>query len=96
MQGKKKYNQLKKDENKKMILIALAQTMKELRGKKSQFIFASENDISISIISTAERALKDPQLTTLFKLAEAYDMSVTEFLTKIIKKLPSNFTMIEK
>lgn len=85
-----------KNKNKKILLNALAETMKELRGEKSQFILASENDISISIISQAERALKDPQLTTLFKLAEAYNMDLDVFIKTIIKKLPKEFSLIEK
>ena len=85
-----------KDDKKKIILNALALTMKELRGKQSQFMFSSENDISVSIISTAERALKDPQLTTLFKLSEAYNLSIVEFMTKIVEKLPKDFFLIEK
>ncbi len=81
---------------KKIILNALAETMKELRGDKSQFLFACENDISISIISSAERGLKDPQLTTLFKIAEGYGISPAKFLEKIWEKLPEDFEMIEK
>ena len=81
---------------KKLILNALAQTLKEYRGDKSQFIFSSENDFSISIISTIERGLKDPQLTTVFKLAEACNVSIMEFLEKVVSKLPNDFYMIEK
>ena len=86
----------KKSDKKKIILQALAKTMKELRGNQSQFMLASENDISISIISSAERGLKDPQLATLFKLAEAYDIELDSFISKIIKNLPNNFFLIEK
>ncbi len=81
---------------KKLILKALADTMKELRGDKSQFLFACENDLSISIISSAERGLKDPQLTTLFKIAEGFGISPGKFLEKIWEKLPKDFEMIEK
>lgn len=81
---------------KKLIKQALANTMKELRGTKSQFLFASENDISSSIISSAERGIKDPQLTTLFKIAEGYDMNIVEFIARIYEKLPKNFEMIDK
>ena len=84
-----------KNNKKRTILNALALTMKELRGNKSQFIFSSENDISTSIISCAERGLKDPQLTTLFKLAEAYNISIDDFMKLIIDKLPDNFSLIE-
>lgn len=83
-------------DKKKNILLALAKTLKKLRGKKSQFMFSSENDISISIISMIERGLKDPQLTTLFKLAEACDIKLSDFIKEIEKDLPKNFSLIEK
>lgn len=84
------------DVKKQLILDALAQTMKELRGNRSQFIISAENDISTSIISIAERGKKDPQLTTIFKIAEAFDLSVVDFLAKVCEKLPANFEMIDK
>lgn len=84
------------DVKKQLILDALAQTMKELRGNRSQFIIGAENDISTSIISIAERGKKDPQLTTIFKIAEAFDLSVVDFLAKVCEKLPVNFEMIDK
>lgn len=84
------------DENKKIILKTLAQCARDLRGRKSQFIHASESDISTSIISTIERGMKDPQLTTIFKLAESYNIKASELIKMIEEKLPANFHMIEK
>ena len=83
-------------DKKKCILSALAKTLKELRGERSQFIVASENDIPISILSTAERGIKDPQLTTIYKLAEAYNLSFSEFAKLIEKNLPKDFSIIER
>ena len=83
-------------EKKEIILNALAEVVRDLRGKRSQFMFASENDISISIVSMVERGLKDPQLTTLVKLAEAFDMNLSDFSKLIEEKLPDNFSLIEK
>lgn len=84
------------EENKKLILEALAKLTKKLRGTKSQFMFCSENDMSTSIISTIERVMKDPQLTTVFKIAEAFDMKPSEFIKLIEAELPKNFSLIEK
>lgn len=83
-------------ENKKPILEALAKLTKKLRGNKSQFMFGSENDIAPSIISTVERVMKDPQLTTVFKIAEAFNMKTSEFIKLIEDELPENFSLIEK
>ena len=86
-----------KTKNKKQIILnALAQTLKELRGQKSQFLFSSENDISISIINTIEHGKKDPQLTTLFKIAEACDLKLDKFIAKLLTKLPNDFYLIDK
>ena len=81
---------------KEMICKALAKIVKKLRGKRSQFMLASENDISISIISTIERGLKDPQLTTIFKLAEMFNIDADEFIKLINKELPNDFSLIDK
>lgn len=83
-------------EKKKIILKALAQQIKKLRGKKSQFIHASENDISTSILSTIERAMKDPQLTTVFKLSESFNIRASELIRLVEDHLPNNFHLIEK
>lgn len=83
-------------ENKKLILKSLARHTKELRGEQSQFMLCSENDISCSIISTIERAKKDPQLTTLFKIAEAFNLKTWQFIKMIEEDLPEDFSMIEK
>lgn len=86
-----------RDKNKKKIICnALAKVVKKLRGEKSQFIFASENDISTSIISTIERGMKDPQLTTIYKLAEAFGMDIADFLKLVNDELPKKFSLIEK
>ncbi len=83
-------------EKKKLIMKILGENVIRLRGEKSQFILASENDISSSIISTIERGLKDPQLTTFFKIAEALNIKPSELLQKIEQKLPKDFSLIDK
>ena len=83
-------------EKKKLIMKILGENVIRLRGEKSQFILASENDISSSIISTIERGLKDPQLTTFFKIAEALNVKPFELLQEIEQKLPKDFSLIDK
>lgn len=81
---------------KKVICKALASVVKRLRGKKSQFILGAEYDIPSSVISDIERAVKDPQLTTIFKLATAFNMSASMFLSEIEKELPKGFSVSEE
>lgn len=84
------------EKKKQTLLNALAKKVNELRGEKSQFLVASENDISVSIISTVERGLKDPQFTTLYKLAEALNLRPHELVKLIEDDLPKGFTLIDK
>lgn len=81
---------------KKLIKQALSKVVIKLRGKKSNFIFGSENDISTSILSNIENCKKDPQLSTIFRLAEAFNISPQDFIKMINDELPKDFYFIEK
>ena len=81
------------DIKKKIIMQSIAKTVKRLRGDKSQFMLGAEYDIPSSVISDIERAVKDPQLTTLFKLANAFGVSVSKFMKELEKDLPKNFSV---
>lgn len=84
------------EKRKKLIMKILGENIQRLRGDKSQFILSSENDISCSIISTVERGLKDPQFTTLFKIAEALNIKTSELVKLVENEFPKNFSMIDK
>lgn len=79
------------EKRKKLIMKILGENIQRLRGDKSQFILSSENDISCSIISTVERGLKDPQFTTLFKIAEALNIKTSELVKLVENELPKIF-----
>ena len=85
-----------RDNKKKIILSALAKTIKRLRGSKSQKLLGDEFDIPSSVISDIEREVKDPQLTTVFKLASAFNLSVSEFMLELEKDLPKGFSVIDE
>jgi len=82
--------------NKKLIQSAAGAVLKDLRGKKSNYLFGAEYDISTSLLNHIERGLKDPQLTTVFKLSEALGVKPHEFVLKIEEKLPEYFSLIEE
>lgn len=84
------------NDKKQVILNLLAKKVRELRGEKSQFMLCSENDISGSIISTVERGLKDPQITTLFKIAEALNLKTWQLVKMFEEELPEGFSLIDK
>ena len=79
------------EEKRKIILKALSKTIKRLRGSKSQKLLGDEFDIPSSVISDIEREIKDPQLTTIFKLAGAFGLSISEFMIELEKDLPEKY-----
>lgn len=83
------------EEKRKIILSALSKTSKRLRGEKSQYVLGAEYDIPSSVISDIEREVKDPQLTTIFKLASAFNLSLSEFAKELEKELPDKFYLID-
>lgn len=84
------------DVKKRIIFSAIAKTVKRLRGKKSQFMLGAEYDIPSSVLSDLERAVKDPQLTTLFKLSGAFGLTISQFMKELEKDLPDNFSVCEE
>lgn len=90
--------QTKNDDKKFQLKLALSKVVKNLhlKTKKSLFLFSSENDISMSVLSMIERAQKDPQLSTIFKLAEAFDIEPSKFIKLVSQELPQDFHFIDK
>ncbi len=83
------------NENKKIITAAAGKVLKELRGTKSNYLLGAEYEISTSLLNHIERGIKDPQLTTIFKLSEALGVRPWEFVRKIEENLPEGFSLIE-
>ena len=84
------------EQNKKALLKCLSNTVKNLRGDVSQSVIATKGDLSSSTINLIERGLKDPQFTTLFKLAETFEMKLSDFIKCIEKEIPENLTLIDR
>ncbi|MBO6087348.1 helix-turn-helix transcriptional regulator [bacterium] len=84
------------EQKRKIIMKSLASAVKRLRGNKSQFMLGAEYDIPSSVISDIERNVKDPQLTTLFKLADAFGLTISQFMKELEKELPDNFSVSDK
>lgn len=88
----------KKNKKAEKLLIqkAAGNVLKDLKGNKSNYLFGAEYEISTSLLSHIERGMKDPQLTTIFKLSEALGIKPHEFIRRIEEKLPKNFSLIEE
>ena len=83
------------EEQKKLICKVAGQALKMLRGEKSLYMLSAEYEISTSLLSSLERGLKDPQLTTVFKLSEALGIKASDFVKIIEQELPNGFSLIE-
>ena len=79
------------EEKKKLICKVAGQALKMLRGEKSLYMLSAEYEISTSLLSSLERGLKDPQLTTVFKLSEALGIKASDFVKIIEQELPNGF-----
>ena len=81
--------------NKVLIQKAAGIVFKKLKKHKSNYLLRAEYEISSSLLSNIERGLKDPQLTTVFKLSEALGIRPFEFVKKIEENLPQDFSLID-
>lgn len=84
---------MQQEDKKKLIRKAVGKILKRLRKDKSLYLLAMEYEISTSLLNSLERGLKDPQLTTVFKLSEALGVSASNFIKMIEKELPEGFTL---
>ncbi len=85
---------MQQEDKKKLIRATAGKILKRLRKDKSQYLLSMEYEISTSLLNSLERGLKDPQLTTVFKLAEALNIKASEFVKMIEEELPEGFTLI--
>lgn len=80
----------------KKIYKALSAVFKELKGKKKISEVAYESDLPRSVVHYIQQSVKDPQLTTLWRLAEGFNLRPSEFLKLIEEKLPENWTILDE
>ena len=79
--------------NKEILLKAIGKVVKRERQKLNIGInkFSYEYDIGNGLLSYLERGVSDVKITTLWKLANAFNMSFSDFAKEIEKSLPENF-----
>ena len=84
--------------NKKEILLQIigkiVKTHRQAKGK-GILLHAYEYDIPSSSLSLIEKGLRDPQLSTLWKIANSFDMTFGEFISVVEKQLPEDFNLVE-
>lgn len=85
------------DPKKQQLLNVIGELIKEKRinQNKGILLFSYEYDISNSSISLLEKGKRDVQVTTLWKLANAFGMSFSEFAKEVESRLPDGFKLID-
>lgn len=86
-------NKLKQN---KKICEVLSLVFNELKGDKKISTIAYECELPRSVVHYIKQAKKDPQLTTLWRLAEGFNMKPSEFLQLLEEKMPANWTIFEE
>lgn len=82
---------------KQKLLKIIGQLIKEKRLQKEKgiLLLGYEYDVSGSSIMHLERGERDVQVTTLWKLANAFGMSFSEFVKEVETRLPERFKLID-
>lgn len=92
-----KIMQAENKEKRRLLLLAVAKTVKELRINtgKSISLISNELNVSKSIWSDVELAKSDLQFSTFWRIAEALEISPEELVKKIKQNLSENISFIE-
>lgn len=79
------------------IINAIAKVVIKLRKSKnkSQRMLAFEYDIHKSLISRIESAKNQPMLFSIWKVAEAFNITPSKFLKLVQEELPPNFILTD-
>lgn len=90
---KKNVNNVKKE----ILLKAIGDVINEKRTeiKKGILLLSYEYDLPSNSLERIEKGLRDPQLTTLWKIVNALGMDFVEFIETVNKKLPQGFKLTD-
>ena len=83
--------------NKKILLTTIGKIIHQKRINLSKGInkFSFEYDIGNGLLSRLEKGNTDTQITTLWKLANAFNIKFSDLAIEIEKELPNNFNFYE-
>lgn len=84
-------------ENKELFQKTLGTIIKQhrLKSKKSISRISAEIGMTKSMWADLEKGIKDPQMSTLWRICEGLEIEVFEVLKELKKELNKNFTFIE-
>lgn len=92
-----KYEKKIIDPKKELLLQVVGTIIKEKRLAKNKgiLLLSYEYDIANSSIALLEKGVRDVQFCTLWKLANAFGMSFSEFAREVESRLPEGFKLID-
>lgn len=84
-------------ENKILFQKRIGEIIKKHRIQKGKSIslISAEIGMTKSMWADLEKGIKDPQLSTLWRICEGLDISISEILKEIEEVLGENFTFTE-
>lgn len=82
--------------NKKQLQKALSEIIKKHRLNKNKSISLISDEIGMtkSMWADLEKSIKDPQLSTLWRISEALDIPLSVIVIELEKALGKDFTLI--
>lgn len=83
--------------SKQKLQIVLGQIVRDHRKKSNKSIskISAEIMMTKSMWTDLESGIKDPQLSTLWRVSEALDIPIDKLLLEIRNKLGKDFTLID-
>ena len=84
--------------NKKILQNVLSKIIKMHRQKQNKSISLISDEIGMtkSMWADLEKAIKDPQISTLWRISEGLDIPLSTIIIELEKELGTDFTLIEK
>ena len=85
------------NERRKILLKAVGRVIHNQRSKANKGInkFSFEYDIGNGLLSRLENGTTDTKITTLWKLANAFNLKFSELAKLIEEKLPNDFNFYD-
>lgn len=85
------------NKKKQILCNAIGKVIADLRKDKNKgiILFSSNNDLPSSSLSKVEKGLRDVQITTLWRMANAFGLNFGEFIALVEAELPDGFSFTE-
>lgn len=84
-------------DNKEILKNILARKIKDLREaeNKSISLISDEINLSKSVWSNLEKGIKDPQFTTIWRIAESLNIPLSKIILDIEKEIKDKISFID-